>query len=76
MPPQAPSPASAVLSLTGQLETPLGDDRSYEHFVMGNQLEVLLAQDTTTDRAGAAIVSGVGTFSDDPDMLGTAHAAE
>jgi insulysin len=75
MPTRAQSPGSAVL-LTGQLVTPLGDDRSYEHFVMGNQLEVFLAHDAATDRASGAMDVNVGTFSDDPDMPGTAHAME
>jgi insulysin len=75
MPARAQSPGSAVL-LTGQLVTPLGDDRSYEHFVMGNQLEVFLAHDAATDRASGAMDVNVGTFSDDPDMPGTAHAME
>jgi insulysin len=76
MPTRAQSPGSAVLSLTGQLETPLGDDRSYEHFVMGNQLEVFLAHDAATDRASVAMDVGVGNFSDDPGMPGMAHAVE
>jgi len=44
MPTHAQSPDSSVLS-SDQLETPLGDNRSYERFVMGNKLEVFLAHD-------------------------------
>jgi insulysin len=62
--------------LTSQLVTPLRDDQSYEHFVIGNQLEVFLAHDTATDQASGAIDINVGTFSDNPDIPGTAHIIE
>jgi insulysin len=75
MPTHAQSPDSSVLS-SDQLETPLGDNRSYQRFVMGNKLEVFLAHDAATDRASAAMDVGVGSFSDDPDMSGMAHAVE
>jgi len=75
MPTRAQSPGSAVLS-SGQLETPLGDDRSYDHFFMGNKLEVFLAHDIATDQASAAMADNVGTFSDDRGMPGMAHAVE
>jgi insulysin len=73
---QAQSPSLAVLSSTNKLETPLGDDRSYEHFFMNNKLEVFLAHDAATDRASAAMDVGVGYFSDDPDMPGIAHLVQ
>jgi hypothetical protein len=64
-------------TMNGPLETPLGDIRSYEHFVMSNELEVFLVHDTTTDFSSAAMNVGAGFFSEpDPDMPGTPHAVE
>lgn len=62
--------------LTEDLETPSLDDRAYRVIRLANQLEVLLVHDHDTDKASAAMDVGVGSFSDEDDMPGMAHAVE
>lgn len=58
------------------LERPALDDRSYRIITLQNQLEVLLIHDAKTDKASAALDVNVGSFSDEQDMPGIAHAVE
>jgi insulysin len=65
-----------VERLTDRLETPSLDDRDYRVIRLCNQLEVLLVHDPETDKASAAMDVNVGSFSDEDDMPGMAHAVE
>ncbi|KAK3939917.1 Metalloenzyme, LuxS/M16 peptidase-like protein [Diplogelasinospora grovesii] len=62
--------------VTDRLETPSLDDRKYRVIRLPNQLEVLLVHDPETDKASAAMDVNVGSFSDEDDMPGMAHAVE
>jgi insulysin len=62
--------------ITDQMERPALDDRSYRVLSLANQLEVLLIHDPDTDKASAALDVNVGSFSDEDDMPGMAHAVE
>jgi len=66
----------SVELVTEQLETPSLDDRTYRVVRLPNQLEVLLVHDPQADKASAAMDVGVGSFSDEDDMPGMAHAVE
>lgn len=66
----------SVEKVTDKLETPSLDDRSYRVIRLSNQLEVLLVHDAETDKASAAMDVNVGSFSDEDDMPGMAHAVE
>jgi insulysin len=70
------SPTAAAPPPADQLDTPLNDDRSYRLLTLPNMLEVLIVHDPSTDRASAAMDVNVGSFSDDRDMQGMAHAVE
>jgi hypothetical protein len=65
-----------VERITDHLETPSLDDRTYRVIRLPNQLEALLVHDPETDKASAAMDVGVGSFSDEDDMPGMAHAVE
>lgn len=58
------------------LEKPELDDRSYRVIRLPNQLEALLVHDPDTDKASASCSVNVGSFSDEDDMPGMAHAVE
>jgi insulysin len=58
------------------LETPFLDDRSYRVIRLPNKLEILLIHNPDTDKAAAAMDVNVGSFSDQDDLPGTAHAVE
>ncbi|KAK3340911.1 Metalloenzyme, LuxS/M16 peptidase-like protein [Neurospora tetraspora] len=76
-PQDTPSKGSpAVERVTDQLEKPSLDDRSYRVIRLPNKLEALLVHDPTTDKASAALDVNVGSFSDEDDMPGMAHAVE
>ena len=62
--------------VTDKLEAPALDNRSYRVIRLKNKLEVLLVHDPDTDKAGAAVNVNVGSFSDEDDMPGMAHAVE
>ncbi|KAI9774121.1 MAG: Insulinase (Peptidase M16) [Geoglossum simile] len=62
--------------LTSELEKPSLDDRAYRVIQLPNKLEVLLVHDADTDKASAAMDVYVGSYSDEDDMLGMAHAVE
>ena len=62
--------------VTDKLEAPALDNRSYRVIRLSNKLEALLVHDPDTDKAGAAVNVNVGSFSDDDDMPGMAHAVE
>lgn len=66
----------SVELVTERLETPSLDDRTYRVVRLPNQLEVLLVRDYDADKASAAMDVGVGSFSDEDDMPGMAHAVE
>jgi insulysin len=68
--------APAVKLVTEALDKPSLDNRSYRVIELGNGLEALLVHDSETDKASASLDVGVGNFSDDNDMPGTAHAVE
>lgn len=72
-PPQARVEVEVV---TENLETPELDDRSYRIIRLPNQLEAVLVHDPTTDKAAAAVDVNVGSYSDEDDMPGMAHAVE
>lgn len=56
------------------MEKPLNDDREYRHFVLGEELDVLLISDPDTDKASAAMDVYVGQLCD--TVPGLAHFAE
>ena len=58
------------------LEKPALDDRSYRVITLPNKLEALLVHDPDTDKASASLNVNVGSFSDEDDMPGMAHAVE
>jgi hypothetical protein len=62
--------------VTDSLETPSLDDRTYRVIRLPNNLEALLVHDPQTDKASAAVDVGVGSYSDEDDMPGMAHAVE
>lgn len=65
-----------VLRVTDDLEKPALDDRSYRVITLPNKLEALLVHDPDTDKASASLNVNVGSFSDEEDMPGMAHAVE
>ena len=65
-----------VLRLADQLEKPDLDNRTYRVVQLANKLEALLIHDPDTDKASAAMDVNVGSFSDEEDMPGMAHAVE
>ncbi|KAK3902491.1 Metalloenzyme, LuxS/M16 peptidase-like protein [Staphylotrichum tortipilum] len=71
-----PPPAGDVELVTDRLEAPSLDDRSYRVIRLPNQLEALIVHDPKTDKASAAMDVNVGSFSDEDDMPGMAHAVE
>lgn len=76
MNPPRQSSAAPVTVTTEALDKPSLDDRSYRVIELENGLEALLVHDAETDKASASLDVGVGNFSDDNDMPGTAHAVE
>ncbi len=70
------SRSSGVECLADSLEKPLLYNRSYRVIKLPNQLEALLIHDPDTDKASAAMDVDVGSFADDEDMPGMAHAVE
>ena len=70
------SSTDAVELLADSLEKPVVDSRSYRVVRLPNQLQVLLIHDPETDKAAAAMDVNVGSFSDDEEMPGMAHAVE
>ena len=62
--------------MADRLDKPLLDDRSYRVIRLPNELEALLIHDPDTDKASAAMDVNVGSFSDEEDMPGMAHAVE
>lgn len=67
---------SQVQLVTDDLEKPALDDRSYRVITLPNKLEALLVHDPDTDKASASLNVNVGSFSDEDDMPGMAHAVE
>lgn len=65
-----------VHRITDDLEKPALDDRSYRVIELPNKLEALLVHDPDTDKASASLNVNVGSFSDEDDMPGMAHAVE
>jgi hypothetical protein len=65
-----------VHRVTDDLEKPALDDRSYRVIRLPNNLEALLVHDPDTDKASASLNVNVGSFSDEDDMPGMAHAVE
>jgi insulysin len=65
-----------VHRVTEDLEKPALDDRSYRVITLPNKLEALLVHDPDTDKASASLNVNVGSFSDEDDMPGMAHAVE
>ncbi|KAH6624653.1 Metalloenzyme, LuxS/M16 peptidase-like protein [Chaetomium sp. MPI-SDFR-AT-0129] len=84
MAPPRPEPQSSTgppalgeaVVVTDRLEKPSLDDRSYRVIRLPNQLEALIVHDAKTDKASAAMDVNVGSFSDEDDMPGMAHAVE
>jgi insulysin len=70
-----PAPGEVVV-VTDRLEKPSLDDRSYRVIRLPNQLEALIVHDPKTDKASAAMDVNVGSFSDEDEMPGMAHAVE
>ncbi|KAL1868234.1 hypothetical protein VTK73DRAFT_3761 [Phialemonium thermophilum] len=69
-------PRPRVERVTDQLEKSSLDDRSYRVIRLPNQLEALIVHDPQTDKASAALDVNVGSFCDEEDMPGMAHAVE
>jgi insulysin len=67
---------NGVTVVTEALEVSLLDNRAYRVIRLPNGLEALLVHDPDADVASASLDLGIGSFSDDPDMLGIAHAIE
>lgn len=67
---------NGVQRLASELEKPLLDNRTYRVIKLPNQLEALIIHDADTDKASAAMDVNVGSFSDDAEMPGMAHAVE
>ncbi|KAF2455474.1 a-pheromone processing metallopeptidase Ste23 [Lineolata rhizophorae] len=65
-----------VERLAEQLERPELDNRQYRVIRLPNKLEALLIHDPDTDKASGALDVNVGSFSDEEDMPGMAHAVE
>ena len=65
-----------VECLADRLEKPLLDKRQYRVIKLPNQLEALLIHDPETDKASAAMDVNIGSFADDEEMPGMAHAVE
>ncbi|KAL1303025.1 hypothetical protein AAFC00_003338 [Neodothiora populina] len=65
-----------VNRLADHLEKPDLDTRTYRVVQLPNKLEALLIHDADTDKASAAMDVNVGSFSDEEDMPGIAHAVE
>ncbi|KAK4156700.1 ubiquitin carboxyl-terminal hydrolase [Chaetomidium leptoderma] len=74
--PDPPPVPGEVEIVTDRLEKPSLDDRSYRVIRLPNQLEALIVHDPKTDKASAAMDVNVGSFSDEDDMPGMAHAVE
>jgi len=74
--PQREPALRPVERVTDKLETPSLDDRTYRVIRLPNELEALLVHDAETDKASAALDVNVGSFSDEDDMPGLAHAVE
>lgn len=74
--PTGPSPSGGVEILAHKLEKPLLDNRTYRVIRLPNKLEALLIHDPDTDKSAAAMDVNVGSFSDDEDLPGMAHAVE
>lgn len=68
--------AAPVKRLADKLEKPDLDNRTYRVVQLSNKLEALLIHDPDTDKASAAMDVNVGSFSDEDDMPGMAHAVE
>jgi len=65
-----------VVRVTEDLEKPSLDNRTYRIIRLLNGLEALLVHDAETDKASASLDVNVGSFCDDDDMPGIAHAVE
>lgn len=72
----AATAAGSVTRLTDSMQKPDLDNRTYRVVQLPNKLEVLLIHDADTDKASAAMDVNVGSFSDEEDMPGMAHAVE
>jgi insulysin len=59
-----------------EMERPDYDNRLYRVITLRNGLEILLIHDAGSDKAGAAMDVGVGSFNDPDDTPGVAHAVE
>lgn len=55
---------------------PVSDDRKYRLVRLENGLEALLIQDSTVDKASAALSVNVGSFADNEKFYGLAHFCE
>ncbi len=62
--------------LADELEKPLLDTRTYRVIRLPNKLEALLIHDPDSDKAAAAMDVNAGSFSDEEDIPGMAHAVE
>lgn len=65
-----------AMTVTAALERPSLDDREYRVITLPNQLEALLINDATTDKASAALDVNVGSYSDPDELPGLAHFLE
>lgn len=52
------------------------DNRKYEHFILDNQMQVLLIHDPLTTTNAASMCVGVGFYQDSPEYYGLAHFLE
>ena len=62
--------------MSNGIEKSLSDKRQYKQVVLKNQLQVLLVNDETAEKAAAAMDVQVGHFSDPADIPGLAHFLE
>ena len=56
------------------MKKPLNDDREYRHFVLGEELDVLLICDPETEKSAVALDVAIGQLCD--TVPGLAHYAE
>lgn len=65
-----------LLSSFVEIDKPQQDDRQYQLFTLGNELQVLVVSDPEAEKAAAAMDVHVGHLSDPEEVPGIAHFCE
>lgn len=58
------------------IKSPNDIHREYKYIELNNKLSALLVSDSTAKQSSSALVVGVGSFSDPPNIPGIAHFLE